>query len=448
MKHEVKKLERSAVEVKIFLDKDELTPILDKVVKHVAEKVEIPGFRKGKAPKETIISHNKEHIQEDIANEVITIISHNKEHIQEDIANEVISTKFGEIVEAEKLQPISYVAIKSMDLADTFEVVFDVDVYPEFEVAEYKGLSVEKGTFEISDEKVNEEIETLLNREAKLEEVTDEAYKLEMGDTVDLAFEGFMDGVPFPGGKADSHELKLGSKTFIDNFEEQLVGYVKGQEGEITVNFPEEYHAKELAGKPAVFKVKINAIKKLSKPELNDEFAKSLSYESVEDLKAKKAEEITKRENDKIENDYVAKLVEEVAKNTTVEIPRSMVKAEIEARMREMEYQLSSQGFKIDDYFKMMGADREAFMAQIAPSAEAKVKTDLVLDKIALKENIEVSEEEINEKMKEISKMYGMELEAMEAELKKNNNLENFKTSVKFDARMKKTIDLIVKEAK
>lgn len=429
MKHEVKKLEKSAIEVKIFLDKEELAPILDKVVAHVAEKIEIPGFRKGKAPKETVIAHSKE-------------------HIQEDIANEVINSKFAEIVEAEKLQPISYVAIKSINLTETFEVVFDLDVYPEFEVAEYKGLSVEKGTFEITDEKVDAEIETLLNRESKLEEVVDEAYKAEMGDTVDLAFEGSMDGVPFDGGKADSHELKLGSKMFIDNFEEQLVGYVKGQEGEITVKFPEEYHAKELAGKPAVFKVKINAIKKMVKPELNDEFAKSLSYESVADLKAKKAEEITKRENDKIENEYVAKLVEEIAKNTEIAVPKSMVSSEIQARMREMEYQLSSQGFKMDDYFKMMGADREAFAAQIAPSAEAKVKTDLILDKIAVMENIEVSDEEINEKMVEVAKMYGMELEAMEAELKKNNNLENFKTSVKFDLRMKKVIDLIVKEAK
>ncbi len=429
MKHEVKKLENSAVEVKIFLDKDELNPILDKVVKHVAEKVEIPGFRKGKAPKEAIISHSKEHIQEDIANEVINL-------------------KFPTIVEAEKIQPISYVAINSINLTETFEVVFNVDVYPEFEVANYKGLSVEKGTFEITDEKVDAEIENLLNGQSKLEEVKDEKYKAEMGDTLDLAFEGSIDGVPFPGGKADSHELKLGSKTFIDNFEEQLVGYVKGQEGDITVKFPEEYHAKELAGKPAVFKVKINAIKKLVKPELNDEFAKSLSYESVEDLKAKKAEEITKRENDRIENEYVGKLIEEISKNTTIEIPKSMVKAEIEARMREMEYQLSSQGFKMDDYFKMMGADREAFMAQIAPSAEAKVKTDLILDKIAVLEKIEVSEEELKEKMKEVSKMYGMELEAMEAELKKNKNLENFKVSVKFDTRMKKTIDLIVKEAK
>lgn len=429
MKHEVKRMEKSAVEVKIFLDKEELTPILDKIVKQVAEKVEISGFRKGKAPKENVIAQAKE-------------------HIQEEVANEVINSKFAEIVEAEKIKPVSYVAIKSINLTETFEVIFDIDVYPEFELAEYKGLSVEKGTFEITDEKVNAEIEALLNSQSKLEEVKDEAYKAEMGDTLDLAFEGFIDGTPFPGGQADSHELKLGSKMFIGDFEEQLVGYVKGQEGEVNVSFPEEYHAKELAGKPAVFKVKINTIKKLVKPELNDELAKTLSYESVEDLKAKKTEEITKRENDKIENEYVGKLLEEISKNTTLEVPKSMISSEIESRMREMEYQLSSQGFKMDDYFKMMGADKESFAAQIAPSAESKVKTDLILDKIALTENLEVSEEELNEKMLEVSKIYGMEPAAMEAELKKNKNLENFKNSLRFDVRMKKTIDLIVKAAK
>lgn len=263
MKYEVKKLEKSAVEVKIFLEKEELNPILDKVIKKVAEKVEIPGFRKGKAPKEAVINAAKE-------------------QISEDVAGEAINSNFMEIIEKEKIEPVSYVRIKDIKLNDTLEVVFDIDVYPEFEIGNYKGLEVAKEAFELTDDKLNEEIERLVNSNSKLEEVTDEAYKAELGDTVDLAFEGFIDGVPFDGGKAESHLLKLGSKNFIDTFEEQLVGYVKGQEGEVNVKFPEEYHAESLAGKPAVFKVKINAIKKLVKPELNDEFAKTLSYESTD----------------------------------------------------------------------------------------------------------------------------------------------------------------------
>ena len=429
MKYEVKKLEKSAVEVKLFLTKDETTPLVDKVVKNAGENAEIPGFRKGHAPKEAILAAYKE-------------------QITEEVGTAAINANFPEVVEKEKLEPVSYVRVKNIELKDDLEIVFDIDVYPEFDLPNYKGLEVEKKTFEMTDERLNEELDRMVQGGAKLEEVADEAYAAALNDTVDLAFEGFMDGVPFDGGKSESHLLQLGSKSFIDNFEAQLVGYKKGQEGEITVKFPEEYHAKELAGKPAVFKVKINAIKKLSKPELNDEFAKGLGYESVADLKEKTKEDIIKRENDRIENEYVSALVDKVLENAKIDVPVSLVNAEIENRMRDLEYQLSMQGFKMDDYLKMMGGSREAFAAQLAPTAEKKVKTDLILDKIAKTEKFEATEEELNERMAEVAKMYGMDVPKMEEELKKHNNLENFKASVKYDIVMKKAIDEIVKNAK
>ena len=429
MKYEVKKLEKSAVEVKLFLTKDETTPLVDKVVKNAGENAEIPGFRKGHAPKEAILAAYKE-------------------QMTEEVGTAAINANFPEVVEKEKLEPVSYVRVKNIELKDDLEIVFDIDVYPEFDLPNYKGLEVEKKTFEMTDERLNEELDRMVQGGAKLEEVADEAYEAALNDTVDLAFEGFMDGVPFDGGKSESHLLQLGSKSFIDNFEEQLVGYKKGQEGEITVKFPEEYHAKELAGKPAVFKVKINAIKKLSKPELNDEFAKGLGYESVADLKEKTKEDIIKRENDRIENEYVSALVDKVLENAKIDVPVSLVNAEIENRMRDLEYQLSMQGFKMDDYLKMMGGSREVFAAQLAPTAEKKVKTDLILDKIAKTEKFEATEEELNERMAEVAKMYGMDVPKMEEELKKHNNLENFKASVKYDIVMKKAIDEIVKNAK
>lgn len=429
MKYEVKKLEKSAVEVKLFLTKDETTPLVDKVVKNAGENAEIPGFRKGHAPKEAILAAYKE-------------------QITEEVGTAAINANFPEVVEKEKLEPVSYVRVKNIELKDDLEIVFDIDVYPEFDLPNYKGLEVEKKTFEMTDERLNEELDRMVQGGAKLEEVADEAYEAALNDTVDLAFEGFMDGVPFDGGKSESHLLQLGSKSFIDNFEEQLVGYKKGQEGEITVKFPEEYHTKELAGKPAVFKVKINAIKKLSKPELNDEFAKGLGYESVADLKEKTKEDIIKRENDRIENEYVSALVDKVLENAKIDVPVSLVNAEVENRMRDLEYQLSMQGFKMDDYLKMMGGSREVFAAQLAPTAEKKVKTDLILDKIAKTEKFEATEEELNERMAEVAKMYGMDVPKMEEELKKHNNLENFKASVKYDIVMKKAIDEIVKNAK
>jgi len=237
MKYEVKKLEKSAVEVKLHLDAAEVSPLVDKVLKHVGEHAEVAGFRKGHVPKEALMANYKD-------------------HIESDVANDAINTHFPEIVEKEKLEPVSYVRLKEIALKDDLDLTFDIDVYPEFTLGNYKGLEAEKKTFEMTDDLLNTELEMMQRNHSKLVEVEDASYKAQLEDTVDLAFEGFMDGVPFPGGKAESHLLKLGSKSFIDNFEDQLVGYTKGQEGEITVKFPEEYHAPELAGKPAQFKVK------------------------------------------------------------------------------------------------------------------------------------------------------------------------------------------------
>ena len=429
MNYEVKKLEKSAVEVKLHLTAEEVKPIVDKVLAHVGEHAEVAGFRKGHAPKEALMANYKD-------------------HIESDVANDAINANFPEIVDKEKLEPVSYVRLKEINLKDDLNLTFDIDVYPQFELGNYKGLEAEKKSFEMTDDLLNEELEIMVRNHAKLEEVEDPAYKAQLDDTVDLAFEGFMDGVPFLGGKAESHLLKLGSKSFIDNFEEQLVGYTKGQEGEITVKFPEEYHAPELAGKPAQFKVKINAIKKLRQPELNDEFAKELGYASLDELKVKTKEETIKRENDRIENEYVSALLDKLMETTTIDVPVSMVQAEIQNRLKELEYQLSMQGFKMDDYLKMMGGNVETFAAQLAPAAEKKVKIDLILDRIAKDNNFEATDAELNERLEEVAKMYGMDVPTLEEELKKNNNLDNFKASVKYDIVMKKAIDEVVKNAK
>ena len=429
MNYEVKKLEKSAVEVKLHLTAEEVKPIVDKVLAHVGEHAEVAGFRKGHAPKEALMANYKD-------------------HIESDVANDAINANFPEIVDKEKLEPVSYVRLKEINLKDDLNLTFDIDVYPQFELGNYKGLEAEKKSFEMTDDLLNEELEIMVRNHAKLEEVEDPAYKAQLDDTVDLAFEGFMDGVPFPGGKAESHLLKLGSKSFIDNFEEQLVGYTKGQEGEIIVKFPEEYHAPELAGKPAQFKVKINAIKKLRQPKLNDEFAKELGYASLDELKAKTKEETIKRENDRIENEYVSALLDKLMETTTIDVPVSMVQAEIQNRLKELEYQLSMQGFKMDDYLKMMGGNVETFAAQLAPAAEKKVKIDLILDKIAKENNFEATDEELSQRMEEVAKMYGMDVPTLEEELKKNNNLDNFKASLKYDIVMKKAIDEVVKESK
>lgn len=428
MKHELKKLANSAVEITISLTAEEVKPIKEEVTKELAKKVEVPGFRKGHVP-------------------VSTVETQFKENIKEEVTDKVLHKYYEEVIKAEDIMPISYISNVKAELKDTFTVTFNVDVYPEVKLGEYKGLEVEKETFEMTPEKLDEEIKMMVNSRAKLED-TEEGYKAQMGDTVDLAFEGFMDGVPFEGGKADSHMLKLGSKMFIDNFEDQLVGYTAGQEGEITVNFPAEYHVASLAGKPAVFKVKVNAIKKLAVPELNDELAKEFGAESVEDLKAKTSERVTAREEDRIKGQYIAKLLEKLAGTTEVEIPVSMVASEVRARIGEMEQQLAAQGIKLDMYLQMTGMDLNKLQSQIAPMAAGKVKSDLMLREIIKAENIEATDEEVNAKMTELAKMYGMELPQLEEQLKKHNNLENFKMSVKEECLMQKAIDVLVNNAK
>lgn len=428
MKHELKKIEHSAVEIKVTLTAEELSPIKSEVVKTLATKVEVPGFRKGHAP----------------LNKVEAAFA---DAIKEEVVESVLKANFEKIVSEEKIAPVSFIYDLVTEMKDTLEMTFKVDIYPEITLGEYKGLEVEKETFEMTEELLNKEIENMLNAKAKLEDAA-EGHKAEMGNTVDLAFEGFVDGVAFEGGKADSHQLKLGSKMFIDTFEDQLVGYTVGQEGEVNVTFPAEYHAEALAGKPAVFKVKINSIKTLAKPELTEDFATEAGFESVEDLKAKKTAEIVTREEARVQNNFVGKLIQKLVADSKIEVPRSMVVREVENRMAEMNQQLAMQGMDIDQYLKMTGMTKEQAFNQIAPMAHNKVQVDIILEAIAKAENLEVTAEELTAKIEDIAKMYGMTKEQLEAELTKNSNLDEFNHSLKTESLAQKAVEVIVNNAK
>ena len=424
MKHEIKKLEKSAVEVVMTLSKEEYSPLRKEILNNAQKTVEIPGFRKGHAPLDQIEAKYAE-------------------GIKEELTDKVLKKYFAEVVKAEELKPVSPMYNVNVKMEEeAFEVTFSVDVFPEVTLGEYKGIEIEKITFEMTEDKLNEEIERMLTAKAELKDA-EEGHKAEMGDTVDLAFEGFVDGVPFEGGKADSHLLKLGSKMFIDTFEEQLVGYTVGQEGEINVTFPAEYHAANLAGKPATFKVKINSIKLLNKPELTEEFAKENGFESVEDLKAKKSEEVAKRGEENAKNENRGKMLRKITEASTVEVPQSLVIREVEAKLADLEQQLMMQGMDLNGYLKMTGMTMDTIYTQLAPMSENKVKMDLILDKIATEEKLEVSEEEIAEKTAEVAKMYGMTPEILKEELDKTKKYDSFINSLKTDLLMSKAIELI-----
>ena len=429
MNYEVKKLENSVVEITLKVEGTEVSTAKEAAVKKIAKDAEVPGFRKGHAPMSTIESH-----YEGV--------------IKEEITDAILKAHYEAIIKEGQINPVDYIKTTNVELdGDKFAITFNVDVFPEIKLGEYKGLEATKEAFEMNDEIVNKEIEMMVSSKANLEDAA-EGHKAEMGDTVDLAFEGFVDGVAFEGGKSESHMLKLGTKSFIDTFEDQLVGYEKDQEGEIVVNFPAEYNAENLAGKEATFKVKINAIKVTATPELNEEFAKEAGFESVEDLKTKKTEEIKNREEARVEGEYRQALLNQVLANTEMTLPLSMVAREIKGRIAEMENQLKSQGMNLEMYLQMSGSTMEQLNEQVKPMAVEKIKLDLILDEIAKAEKIELTDEELETKLVEVASMYNMDADKLKEELTKANNLENFKMNLKVDATMQKTVEFIQAQAK
>ncbi|TDT70481.1 trigger factor [Hypnocyclicus thermotrophus] len=429
MSVEIKKLENSVVEITLNLEGEEVSKKREEILKNIQSKVEMPGFRKGKTP--------------------LSLIEKNFEaNIKEELTDELLKANYENIIVENNLKPVDYLKTVEVKLEeDKFHGVFTVEVFPEVELGEYKGLEVTKEDVNVTDEVVEKEIESMVEADSKLEDAEDD-YTAQIGDTVNIDFEGFLDGVAFEGGKGENYPLSLGSKTFIDNFEEQLVGYKKGQEGEINVTFPESYFKPELAGKPVTFKVKLNSIKKNIKPELNDEFAKAKGYDSVEDLKVKKREEIENREKTRVENEFRNKVVDAAVNNATVAVPSSMVAKETEARIRDFENQLKMQGATLEMYMQMSGLTKDGLLSQLKPLSENKVKSDLVLGKIAEIENVEVNEEELSTKIDEIAAMYNMETEKLIEELTKAKTLENFKENLKIDLQIQKTIDLLVENVK
>lgn len=429
MKHLVTRKENSAVEVKLTLTKEEVSPIKETILKTLATKVEVPGFRKGHAPLDKVEANFPD-------------------AVKEELVDSILKANYETVLSAENINPVSYIYnVKAEKVNDEFELTFMVDEFPAIKLAEYKGLTVEKRVIEFKEETLTTEIDALLNRKSSLVDA-EEGYKAVMGDTVDLAFDGYIDGVAFDGGKSDSHQLKLGSHMFIDNFEEQLVGYTVGQEGEVNVTFPAEYGHAPLAGKPAVFKVKINAIKKTVTPELNDETAKELGFESVEDLKAKKKEEIIAREESIVKNEATAKLINMISDATEIAIPNSMIMREVENKVKEMEQHLSMQGANMEMYLKMIGKTFEDMVKEMRPMCQSKVKADLILEEIAKVEKLTVTEEEMEAKMVEIAKMYGMDSVKLVEELNKHNNLESFKQNLNVDITLEKAVDFILANTK
>ena len=421
----VKKLSETVYEVSVTRNGEELKHLKEHVLVHFKD-AKVDGFRKG-------------HVPADVLEKKF------KKEIEGEILNHIISEEYRKAVEENNLSPIADIKLEKYENnEDNVEVVFTIPVLPEINLGDYKSVKVEKEALDVNDEKVNAEIEIMRSNAGKLKEVADDEAAQDK-DVTNINFEGFIDGEAFDGGKAEGFDLTLGSKSFIDTFEDQIIGHKKGDEFDVNVTFPEEYHAENLKGKPAVFKVKINSIKRKEEAELNEDLAKELGYDSVEDLKAKTKENLIKREEARIENEYRGKVVDAVVDSINFEIPEAVVEREIQFQINRFAQQLQMQGMSLNQYFEMTGQNIEKMRESIKESAEKSVKRDLVLTEIAKAENVEATEEEVNAELDRTALMYGMDREGLIAEVRKSGNYARFIDEIKYQIINRKTVDLLAK---
>ncbi|MBO4940666.1 MAG: trigger factor [Clostridia bacterium] len=418
----VEKKEKNVVNFEFSVSGEEFRTAIEKAYKKNVGKINIQGFRRGKAPRQIIERY------------------YGSEVFFEDAVNIVLPDAYDKAIDEQNIEAVAQPEIDVKEISRENGVVFTakVAVKPEFELGQYKGVEVSKVTHRTTEKEINGEIEKIRERNARL--VTVEDRSAELGDTTNIDFEGFADGVAFEGGKGENFDLKLGSGQFIPGFEEQLVGKNTGDEVDVKVTFPKEYHAENLKGKDAFFKVKINSIKTQELPELDDEFAKDVSeFDTFEEFKADMTKKLKEKNKAKSKQELENKIVETICNNTEIDIPEAMFETAVNNQIRELAMQLQYQGMNIEQYAQYTGITLDAMKAQIRPDAEKRVKTSLVLEKIAKAENIEVSDKEIEKELEKMAEQSKMSVE----DIKKYVNVDDIKDS----KIVEKTIDFVVKNA-
>ena len=384
--------EKSQAVVEFSFDAAAIEAEKAKVFRKKANSFNVPGFRRGKAPRSVI---------EKMYGTGIFL---------EDAINELINANWEEIINAPGKTIVSSPEFDIVSIEDEVVMTAVMSVKPEIELADYAGIEVEAVLAPVTDEEVDGEIETVRRRNARETEVTDRAAA--MGDIAVIDYEGFVDGVAFDGGKDSGHKLTLGSGQFIPGFEEGVVGHNAGEEFDVNVTFPTEYHAAELAGKEAVFKVKLNSIIFEELPELDDDFAVEVSsFDTFAEYRADVAAKIEKRHQTNADREVEEKLQNALAEKVTAVIPDAMIDREVEAMVRDGESRMQMQGLDFKTYLQYFGMDLDGYKAQVRPAAETRVKTELALEKIAELEKIEISEEDIEAEYKQISTDYNVELD-------------------------------------
>lgn len=388
--------ENGKAKVVVEIDKPEFEQALNKAYAKCRKDIMLPGFRKGKAPRKMVES------------------MYGATVFYEDAVNEIFPEIYTTAIVDQQLKAVGSPSVSNMDTPDEGGVVLTIEteLYPEVTLGQYKGIEVPKREVKVEESEVDAELSRMAERNARIETVDRAA---QMGDTVVIDFEGFEGGKPFQGGKAEDYSLTLGSGSFIPGFEEALVGAVAGEERDVNVTFPENY-AKELAGKPAVFKCKVHEVKESIKPELDDEFAKDVSeFDTLDALKNDIRERFTKSREEQNERAFESSAVQLAAANMTCNIPACMIDEQVDHQIEQFAYQLQSQGMKMEDYTKMIGGDLSSLRQSMRPMAEQTVRSDILLSEIARAENLEVTDEEVEEELKKLAEQYQMELDKVKA---------------------------------
>ena len=416
---------KNELKLEFVVESEKFIEGIKKVYNKNAKYFNVPGFRKGKVPMNIVERQYGASI------------------FYEDAFNEIVPDIFNEAVKENNLDVVSRPEIDIVQMEKGKDLIFTATVQtkPEVKLGEYKGISIEKVKYEVSDESIQDELNKMLDKNARMVSVTDRAAK--NGDTVVIDFDGTVDGEHFDGGKAENYDLTLGSHSFIAGFEEQVEGMKIDESKDIKVKFPDDYFTKDLSGKDAVFAVTVHEIKEKQVPTLDDEFAKDVSeFDTLKELKEDIKKKLTKQNDDKAKYETQDAVIKAVAEKAKVEIPSGMIETETDNMVKDMEQRLSYQGLKFEQYLQMMGKTEAEFRKEYEPQAMEAIKSRLVLEAVVKAEKIEVDDKQIDEKLKEMAKNYGRE---NDEEFIKNENVRNY---IKDGLTSEKALDFLVENAK
>lgn len=422
------KIENNQGELTVEVDAEEVNTALDEAFKKVVKQVNIPGFRKGKVPR--FIFEQRFGV----------------EALYQDALDILLPKVYPKAIDETGIEPVDQPEIDLEQMEKGKNLIFKakVTVKPEVNLGDYKGLEIEEKDATVADEDIDDEIKTLQEKLAEL--VVKEEGKVEEGDTAVIDFEGFLDGEPFEGGQAENHSLEVGSGNFIPGFEEQLIGAQTGDEKEIQVTFPEDYHAEELKGKEVTFKVKVHEIKTKELPELDDEFAKDANedVETLDELKENIKKKLTEQKEQEADNHFRDTLVEKATDNAEIDLPEVMVNSELDRMVQEFGQKLQAQGMTLEMYYKFSGTDEDALREQMKDDAEKRVRANLTLEAIAEAESLEASEEDVDKEFENMAEMYNVPVD----QVKQMINMQGGGAdSIKSELKLRKAIDFLAENS-